>query len=66
MGGRSRTGGGGLIFNRGGGLIFNRAPALLRRALCVFRAPRPRSRRPEKAGTPERSATSFERGGAHI
>jgi hypothetical protein len=28
-----------------GGLIFNRAPALLRRALCVIRAPRPKSRR---------------------
>jgi hypothetical protein len=25
-----------------GGLIFNRAPALLRRTLCLFRAPRPK------------------------
>jgi hypothetical protein len=48
----------------GGGLIFNRAPALLRRAFCVVRAPRPKSRRPEKVGTPERSAASFVRGGA--
>jgi hypothetical protein len=35
----------------GGGLIFNRAPALLRRAFCVVRVPRPQSRRPEEVGT---------------
>jgi hypothetical protein len=33
-------------------LIFNRAPALLRRALCLFRVPRPKPRLPEKVGTP--------------
>jgi hypothetical protein len=45
--------------------MFNRAPALLRRALCVFWASRPRSQRlPGKVGAPERSAASFERGGA--
>jgi hypothetical protein len=36
-----------------GGLIVNRAPALLRRAFCVVRAPRPKSRRPEKVGLDE-------------
>jgi hypothetical protein len=40
------------------GLIFNRAPALPRRAFCVFRAPRPKSRRPEEVGTPERISGS--------
>jgi hypothetical protein len=38
-----------------GGLIFNRAPALLRRALCLSRVPRPKPRLSEKVGTPVRS-----------
>jgi hypothetical protein len=46
---------------RGGGLIFNRTSALLRRASCVVRALRPKSRRPEKVGTPERSAECRQR-----
>jgi hypothetical protein len=33
----------------GGGLISNRAPALLRRALCLFRAPRPKPRHRDTA-----------------
>jgi hypothetical protein len=47
-----------------GGLIFNRAPALLRRALCLFRVPRPKPRLPEEAGTPVRQAARVVRGGA--
>jgi hypothetical protein len=38
-GARVRRGG---VRLRWGGLIFNRAPALLRRAFCVVRAPRPK------------------------
>jgi hypothetical protein len=40
------------------------APALPRRALCLFRAPRPKPRLPEKVGTPVRKAARVVRGGA--
>jgi hypothetical protein len=39
-----------------GWVVLSRAPALLLRALCVLRVPRPKSRLPEKAGTPVRKA----------
>jgi hypothetical protein len=44
------------VSTAGGGLVFNRAPALPRRALCLFRVPRPKPRLPEKVGTPVRKA----------
>jgi hypothetical protein len=48
----------------GGELILDRAPALLRRSVCAFRVPRPKSRLPEKVGTPMRKAARVVRGGA--
>jgi hypothetical protein len=52
----------GCASGRRGGLIYNRAPALLRRALCLFRVPRPKPRLPEKVGTPVRKAARVVRG----
>jgi hypothetical protein len=66
---------GGLYIRRGGAcLAVSRAPALLRRAACVFRAPRPKPTPPPtvalplpgKEGTLARRAASLARGGARL
>jgi hypothetical protein len=46
------------------GGVFNRVPALLRHSVRAFRAPRPKPRLPEEAGTPLRKAARVVRGGA--